>query len=554
MRFFIGLLAVSLLAAQSASHKGHAAHDYKMTEMSPPPRISGIGDSHLQITTKSEKAQAYFDQGLNLTHCFWDFEAYRAFKEAARLDPNAAMAYWGIVESVSDYKAMDDIKKAALEKAKALMDKASDHERYYIRAQQAQQEDDGDDNYRREMEALIDKYPDDIDAKLFLGIHSGGGYESDDGRPRNGTIYGLMLVDSVLARHPASAAAHHYRIHLLEASTHPKDARADADALGKLAPGSGHMVHMPGHIYYRLGEYDRARQSFLDSMKVDEDYMHREKVGTLDDWNYAHNLSYLIAGDAESGRLQEALEMAARLDRLPAQPFLAKGSPMHVMTVGSTTARLYIRFANWQAIVDHPIELGFDSDDAGAAAVAYRDGVLAYAKGMLAIGRKDPDGASRASDALDAASWRLHADDHGEDKGGNPDQVLGLLEMLSLDLRGNLSSAQSKHEQAIDLLKQAVDKEKDVGYGEPPRYGRPELESLGYAYINAGKWDLARKAFQEEMATRPASGHALYGIAQSYELAGDKKAAARAYADFLDAWKSADPDLPMVKHAKSASH
>ncbi len=554
LRLFAVPLAALALAAQSTSHKGHNAGEYKMTEMGPPPRITGIGDSHLRITTKSEKAQAYFDQGLNLTHCFWDFEAYRAFKEAAHLDPSAAMAWWGIVESVSDYKGMDDIKKAALEKAKALMDKASDHEQYYLRAQQAQQEEDGDENYRREMEALIDKYPDDIDARLLLGIHSGAGYRQDDGRPRNGTIYGLMLVDSVLATHPASAAAHHYRIHLLEASTHPQDARADADALGKLAPGSGHMVHMPGHIYYRLGDYERARQSFLDSMKVDEDYMRREKVGTLDDWNYAHNLSYLIASDAESGRLREALDMAARLEKLPANPFIAKGTPAHVTTIGSATARLHIRYGHWQTVVDHPIDLGLDPESAGAAAAAYRDGVLAYAKGMLAIERKDFDGASHASDALDAVSWRLHADDHGDNKGGNPDQVLDLLEMLSLDLRGNLKSAQSRHDEAIDLLKKAVAKEKDVGYGEPPRYGRPELESLGYVYIRAGKWDLARKAFQDEMTTRPASGHALYGIALSYELAGDKKAAARAYSEFLAAWKNADPDLPMVEHAKSASH
>ena len=384
----IALAVPGMLAAQN-SHKGHIARDYKMTEMGTPARISGIGDSHLQISTKSEKAQVYFDQGLNLQHCFWDFEAYRAFKEAARLDPNAAMAYWGIVEAVSDYTAMEDIKKAALEKAKALMDKASDHEQYYIRAQQHQQEDDGEDGYRHEMEALIDKYPSDIDARLFLAIHSNNGYHEKNGRPRNNTIYARMLVDSVLASHPNSAAAHHYRIHILEASTHPQDARADADVLGKLAPGSGHMVHMPGHIYYRLGDYDRARQSFLDSMKVDEDYMQREKVGTLDDWNYAHNLSYLIASDAESGRLREAMEMAARLEKLPANPFLAKGAPTHVLTVGGTTARLNIRYGNWQAVVDHPIDLGMDSGTAGIAAATYRDGVVAYAKGMLALSRKD---------------------------------------------------------------------------------------------------------------------------------------------------------------------
>ena len=200
--------------------------------------------------------------------------------------------------------------------------------------------------------------------------------------------------------------------------------------------------------------------------------------------------------------------------------------------------------------MDRPIALGFDASDAGPAAVAYRDGILAYAKGMLALSRKDVDSAARESDALDAISWRLHAE---SDSDAKPAQVLNLLEMVSLDLRGNLRSAQGKHDEAIALLEKAVDKEEDVGYGEPPQYGRPERESLGFAYIKAGKWAEARKAFQDEMITRPLSGHALYGIARSCELAGDKQAAARAYAEFLAAWKSADPDLPMMEHAKSAS-
>jgi tetratricopeptide (TPR) repeat protein len=551
MRSLVMLVLLLIPATGQVCHKAHVTRDYKMTEMPAPPRITGIGDSHLQITTKSAKAQAYFDQGLNLLHCFWDFEAYRAFKEAARLDPNAAMAYWGMVEAISDYSAMEEIKKSALEKAKSLMNKTSDHEQFYIRAQQAQQEkDDAPKTYRAEMEALIDKYPDDIDAQLLLALHMDYGYEKTDGTPRDNTIYSRALVQNVLTRHPNSAAAHHYRIHLLEASTHPQNALPDADVLTKLAPSSGHMVHMPGHIYYRLGDYDRARQSFLDSMKVDSDYMQREKVAPLDDWNYAHNFSYLIASDAESGRLKEALEMAARLEKLPANPFLAKGSPFHALTIGGAAARLNMRFGNWQAVIDHPINLGLDPDSAGVAAVAYRDGVLAYAKGMLALSRKDFDSAAHQSDALDAISWRLHAEGPQDDD-NKPDQVLRLLETASLDLRGNLLSAQGKHDQAIDLLQKAVDKEKEVGYGEPPQYGRPELESVGYAYIRAGKWDQARKAFQDEMLTRPASGHALYGIAQSYELQGDKKSAARAYTEFLAAWKNADPDLPMMEHAKS---
>jgi tetratricopeptide (TPR) repeat protein len=518
--------------------------------------MTGLGDSHLKITTKSEAAQAYFDQGLSLLHCFWDFEAYRAFKEAARLDPDAAMAYWGIAESIKDYKAMDDTKKAALENAKKLLDKSSDHEQYYLRAQQKSEDedDDSDNQWRSEMEALADKYPDDIDAKLFLGIRSTYSYRTN-GRPRKDSIYAQALVNEVLRDHPNSAAAHHYRIHLLESSQHPQDALPDADALGKLAPNSGHMVHMPGHIYYDIGDYDRARQSFLDSMHVDLEYMLREKVGTLDDWNYPHNLSYLIAADAESGRYREALEMASKLEKLPANPFLAKGSANHVLTIGGATMRLNSRFGNWQASIDRPIDIGMDEEVAGPAAAAYRDGMLAYSKGMLAIERKDAASAERQSDSLDAIAWRLHSgQDDEENHHDGSKRVLDSLQMASLDLRGNLLSLQGRTEEAVRLLKKAVDKEIDIGYWEPPVYGRPEYESLGHAYIRARQYDKAREAFQEELKLRPKNGHALYGIAESFEAAGEKENAARAYREFLAAWPNADQDLPMVKHAKSASH
>jgi tetratricopeptide (TPR) repeat protein len=339
MRVWIVAIAVAgSLIAQSGPvcHKGHSDPEYKMTPMPAPPLRTGIGTSDLKITTKSELAQKYFSQGVALLHCFWDFEAYRSFKEAARLDPDAAMAYWGIVQSIGEYKAMESEKKDALEKAKTLMPKASDHEQFYIRAQQkAQDEEKGNDESLREMEALVDKYPDDIDAKLFLSLAAPGGYETD-GRPRKNGLYQQAILRDILAEHPESAAAQHYWIHAVEASTHAQDAKHAADVLGKLAPASGHMVHMPGHIYYRLGEWDRARESFLASKKVDEEYMQREGVTTLDDWNYPHNLSYLISSDTESGHYREALELATKLDGLPVNPFLGAGHPTHALTIGGS--------------------------------------------------------------------------------------------------------------------------------------------------------------------------------------------------------------------------
>jgi tetratricopeptide (TPR) repeat protein len=546
MRLLALALVPAFLAGQSAPspHKDHIPREYKMTPMPPPRKLEGIGGSHLQITTKSPEAQDWFDQGLRLLHCFWDFEAYRAFKEAARLDPDAAMAWWGIVQSTNGYKAMEDENHDAAAKAQALLPKISDHEQFYIRAQREAQKKDGHDAWLGEMQNLIDKYPGDLDAKLFLSLNMTYGYESD-GKPRKDSIYAQMLIRDVIHMDPDSAAGHHYMIHALESSLHAEDAIPDADALTRLAPGSGHMIHMPGHIYYRVGQYDRARDSFLASKKFEEAYMKREKVATVDDWNYAHNLSYLIASDAESGRYKEALELAELLDHLPASPFLGQGFPGHVITVGGTAVRLKIRFGDYQAAIDDPIKLGFEESLAGTSAIAFRDGMLAYVQGMQAVTKKNFDAAERYSDALDAIAWRLSA--------GKPDdakRALLILDTSSLDLRGNLRAAQGRFDESIDLLKKAVENEAVVGYNEPPQYARPELEALGDAYIRAGKYEDARDAFRRELKVRPKSGHDLYGIAQSYEAEGKRDEAAKAYAEFLDAWKSADSGLPTVQHAR----
>ncbi len=549
---------------KAGCHKGHADVGYRMTPMPPPKLMTGIGSSSLKITSKSAAAQAYFSQGIELLHCFWDFEAYRAFKEAARLDPEAAMAWWGIAQSIGEYPAMNDEKTHALEKAQKLMERASEHERYYLRAQKLQQDKDSEDEATREMEALVDKYPDDTDAKLFFAISSASGYDSD-GRPNKAALYPRFVLTDILAKQPDNAAANHYLIHVLEAGPHADDALHSADVLANLAPASGHMVHMPGHIYYKLGDHDKARAAFLNSKNVDESYMKREHVRPTDDWNYAHNLSYLIATDAEAGRYKEAFEIAAKLDALPANPFLAVGNPTHATTVGGATARLQIRFGNWQAVIDHPISLG-DPKLAGAAARTYRDGMLAYARGMKAIEDKDLAAATREADTLDALQWRLKADPpdadangdrdaDDEDKEGKPGQVFNLLETASLDLRGNLLCARGEFEQGTALLKKAASKEKkDIGYSEPPTYSRPEVESLGYAYLRSKQFDKARTSFEDELKQRPNSGHALYGIARSYELAGKSTEARLAYDKFLQAWSNADPDLPMILHARANHH
>ncbi len=527
--------------------------------------MEGLGKSNLKIMTTSTDAQAYFNQGLRLLHCFWEFEAYRAFKEAALLDPSAPMAYWGIAEALGNMRSMKEERKAALDKAKSLTSKASEHEQYYLRAQAATadvQDEKAKSAYRREMETLVDRYPDDLEAQAFLALFEMGGYEQD-GRPREGTIYGQTILRNVLASDPDNAAANHYWIHAME-SKHPEVALHSADILGRLAPNSGHMVHMPGHIYYRTGEYEKARQSFIDSTHVDEAYMAAQKITPEEDWNYGHNLSYLVAACAEAGRYKEGLQWAKRLEGLHSGLVLGGNNAGYAIYVGSSLTRLHIRFGDWQAAASDRVEFGVDPTSATRSAKDYQEGLSRYAKGMSALDKGDMAEAHKQAEALDALLWRLEAekpkpkaegadkdkkdDDEAQD---DPDDVLKVLGTASLDLRGSIESVAGRHEQAIKLLKLAEDKEKDLGYREPPSYSRPESESLGYAYVRAHEWEKARDAFNQELRERPKTGFALYGIAQSYALAGQVKEANDGYKSFLEGWAHADGELPQVQQAKA---
>lgn len=546
-------------------HGDMASQDYP--NLPPPPIMQGIGNASLKITTNSAEAQAYFNQGLRLLHDFWDFESYRAFNEAARLDPNAAMAYWGEFEALKMRGRVKDDTRAALDKAKSLMDQASDHERYYIRAAEHELDQDkpGEDAaYQHEMEALINRYPDDQDAQALLALNVMDGFDSD-GNPRSGELYSQAILRNLLAAHPDNAAANHYWIHAVEDSSRPELALDSADVLASMAPNSGHMVHMPGHIYWRVGDYERARESFLASMHVDEAYMASQKIQPANDWNYAHNLAYLIAACAEAGRYHEGLEIAKKLRDIPSPTGMTAAS--FVVWAGASVARVHIRFGDWQAVPQDPIAFGRDAASVSVPAKSYADGLNAYAKGMDAIEKGDLAEAAHQSELLDASLWRLEATKPAkkadamdmsniEPTEDDPTQVLNLLGTMSLDLRGNVKIAQGDSDGGLKLIEQAAEKERNLGYSEPPRYFRPEEESLGYADLRLRQWDKARDAFNEALRQRPKSGHALYGIAQSYALSGDAPDATAAYRDFLAAWPHADSDLPQIKQANAwlASH
>ena len=561
LAYMMVCLCVSSAHAQSPAdiHKGHAPEQRTLWKELPAPTLSsGYGNSELTITTNSPQAQAYFNQGLQLLHCFWEFEAYRAFKEAARLDPKAAMPHWGIAMALNGDTAMKELHKAAMEKANELAASASEHEQFYIRAMSKRMAE-GDwakrhGEYRRELEALLDQFPNDHEARAFLAI-SYGGYD-DEQRPREGTMYGQTLLKEILRKQSNHAAAHHYWIHLLESSPHPEAALESADVLAKLAPLSGHMVHMPGHIYYHTGDYDRAYESFAASARVDEAYMTAQSVTTAETWNYAHNLAYLIAACAESGRYKEGLAWATKLKGV-VNGFSNAGTFYYAVNQGSALSRLHIRFAQWQSAASAPIEFGIDGDKVTANTHAYSSALEAYAQGMAAASSLKLQEADRHADVLDAALWRMNpqsipkkSDKDEPASIENPEHLLAILAVASLDLRGSIASARGNVDEAERLLSQAMQKEKENGYREPPVFSRPAAESLGYARLRAKQWDKAREAFTASLKDRPKNGHALFGLAQSYALAGDIAEATRAHREFLAAWNHADSTLPQVRTAQ----
>ncbi len=520
----------------------------------------------MQITTTPE-AQMWFDQGLNLLHDFWDYESARAFEQSVRVDPKCAMCYWGLYKAESFYHSTaKGYAGQALTSAVNLKRNASKRERLYIDASAAYQDalknTKAAPMFSKELELLRKlkrKYPRDTQARIFLA-------ESVDHKEC------LMILQSVLKEKPNDSAANHYYIHALEASDHPEQALHSADILASLAPASGHIVHMPGHIYYRIGDYARAEQAFTASMRVDERYMREQHVQPDNDWNYVHNLMYAIANFMEEGKLKRATELSMKLTG-------ARGeleSTLYIYSARDSISRLdprlpvALRTADWTEIIEL---LKASAPPARRPNLDFLARQLAgFAAGMRAVETHDLYKAEESSSRFDAELWRVSQESKDSPVMQKtvaisnalrreapklqvmPDAVLQPLlrnlSVMSLELRASIFVAQRKTDEAKTLFAEAAREEKSLGYHEPPNYIRPVGETEGAAMMAVGDWTNARAAYEQALLERPRSGLVLYGIAMTGEKAGNPQAAAKEYADFLAAWKDADRSLTQVTHAQ----
>ena len=321
-------------------------------EQLPAPQvIAGAGNVRFPITANA-KAQMWFEQGINLLYDFWDYEADRAFEESIRADAKCAMCYWGLYQAEAfNHSVTKSYAQDSLTKAVALKGHASKREKLYIEASEAHEaaireagsEDKAKFDHEIEiLRTLVRKNPHDTNARIALAGEVADGYDPA-GEPRKGKKEELAILQGVLKEEPENSAANHLWIHAVEASPHPEQALHSAEILASLAPASGHMVHMPGHIFYRTGDYARAQTAFDASALADENYMRQQHVAVDNDWNYVHNLMYSVANLMELGQLAaggagfgQTWPLRAAIWRIPSIP----GQPGMRLRVSILTSRL----------------------------------------------------------------------------------------------------------------------------------------------------------------------------------------------------------------------
>jgi len=513
--------------------------------------FEGAGKAHLQITTRSAEAQAFFDQGLALLHSFWGYEADRSFERAAQLDPECAMAQWGIAMA-----AVNDARRdAAIKRAKELAPKVTEHERLYIQAVEARYQGErttvqnngflgASEQYVVALRRLVGAFPDDLEAKLFLALGQLSGYERD-GTPRAGTIEAIALCQLVLAKDPQHLAAHHYLIHAFESGKRPKDGVPHADAYPSLAAAVGHAVHMPGHIYVHVDRWDDAAKAFEGSAAVDRAYM-REQKETSDHAGgpYGHNVHFLVTVYGYQGRYRDAVKSSRELLDLARDPKEANSRAAFEGRLAMM--RTLVRFEKWDEILDQRTLPEAGPFEVFTAWRYYAEALAHASKGDTGRAREDIQRLERE------IAWMKDRLPKVKDapQGGRQRQQLKALAVAPIELSARLLAREGKGDEAIAKLREAIEEEIKLGYSEPPLYPQPLEEVAGKVALELKRWTEAEEFFRAAVERDPGSGRALFGLVEAQQGAGKMSEARETFARFAKAWAHADADLPEMRRAK----
>lgn len=514
------------------------------------PLFDNLGNHHYPIITSVPLAQAYFDQGLILAYGFNHGEAAQSFKEAQRQDPACAMCYWGeaLVLGPNINAPMDPAVNlqafTAVQQAVALSQGAGKKEQALIRALRTRYADEApqnrihlDEAYAQAMREVRNAYTEDsvigaLLAEALMDLHPWDFWTKDgEGQPWTEEI--VSLLENVIAQDPMNPLAHHLYIHAMEASPHPEKAIPSAEVLPTLVPGSGHLVHMPSHIWIRIGRYHDAAVANQRAVRVDDHYLdHSHTEGLYTAAYVPHNHHFLWAAAIKTGQRQVAMK-AAQGAASTVNPEMMRdpgfgGTLQHFWLLPLYTQAL---FGQWSEILQTPEP---------PADLVYPRGIWRYARGLAFLRQGQMEEASAQLNQL-----KVHAE--------NPaiaaltifdlNKVSPLLRLAEAILAGELAAGREDLESSLGYLRKAVQIEEGLNYTEPKDWYLPPRQVLGAVLLQAGRPAEAEQVYREDLVVHPQSGWSLFGLWQSLR-AQHKTGEADAIQPVFDrVWSDADVRL-----------
>lgn len=509
---------------------------------SDPPAMppADLGAIAYTITTDNPEAQAWFNVGLAHTQNFNHGEAVNAFIRAQELDPDCAMCFWGEAfargPNINAPMMDEDVAPAfaATRQAIALRDKASEREAALITALGYRYEGAPladrsklDNAFADEMDKVAIAYPDDdlvaaLAAEANMDTQPWDYWEADDRTPKGRTARTLSLLEGVLARSPENAAAIHLYIHITEATNDPYRAAPYADVLADITPGLGHLIHMPSHVYYRIGRFKQSLDHNMKAVAVDQQFVENHDAHPMYEFGYfTHNIHFAMTSAMMIGDGEAALSMAELLDeKLPesmavAVPFAQpiKASPYYAMVMFAEPSNI----------------LNTDSppDD-----IPFLKASWHYARGEAFAKLGDADGAYREMEAI--AEIIANGDFSALEAADIP--AVDILRISQLTVAARAAALEEKYDTAIEAMTEAVSLQEGLRYTEPPFWYYPAKQTLAAMVLQGGDAERAEQLFLESLTYSPNNAWVLYGLSEAYKAEGDKSAAKYAAGMFKKAW------------------
>ena len=521
------------------------------------PLFDGLGDLYYAVSTKSEKAQQYFNQGLTLAFAFNHGEAARSFREATRIDSNFAMGWWGYawvlgpnINSSMDVSMLDDANHA-IEMAGRHKDKLPEKERLFINAIEKRYPKSApsdpkemmkyNEAFAEEMRVFYRAHPNDVNvitilAEALLDLHPWN-YWNKDGEPLPWVKEIQELLEKAIAIEPKHPGANHYYIHTMEASNMPEKALKSADLLRDLLPAAGHLVHMPSHIYIRTGRYHDGTLTNEKAALADSNYITQCKIqGMYPIGYFPHNYHFMAATAFFEGASKKSIEAAWLVAKFTDQKMMREpglGTLQHYLVIPHFTM---VHFGKWDDI----LKLPKPDDD-----LIYPNAIWNYARGMAYAAKNNSDSARQSLAVLKQLSIRKELESITI---WELNKVTDLVEIAVNMLEGDIQlirhrladSVLSGVDSAILFYHKAAAIEDKLNYNEPPDWFFSTRHSLGYAYNLIGKYKEAEAAYRRDLFLYPDNGWSLIGLYHSLKGQSRDKEAEEVKGKFDEAWKYAD--------------